>query len=100
MPQIGLGFGKLTAFNIGNGAAEGKGIEFIVDDGGCAPLGGTVVVVGGKSLQIRLDGAVLYPPVEIDNARLEAIDDLTAAQQPVGQEFIGRRWNAENIRAT
>ena len=69
----------------------------VVDQDLNAPLAGAVVVIGGQLFQPRLGGAVLDPPVEVEDSRAIAVDQLAGAAQPVLHELVRGRGHAEQV---
>ena len=90
LPQEGLGLSKLAPLDVGHAAAEGECVHLVVDDP-AAPALRPVVIIGQKAKHVGLGRLLNDPPVEIHDARVIPIHDLTAAQQPIRQEFVVRR---------
>ena len=58
---------------------------FVVDGDFLPPFLRPVVVVGAQGFQVGLEGAVVDPPVEIEDGGLQPVDQLAGAYQPVLQ---------------
>ncbi len=52
-----------------------------------APFFRAVIIISREFFEIRLNRAVLNPPVEVNDSRFEAVYYFTAANKPVLKEF-------------
>ena len=84
-----LDLGELTALHIGNRRAEHKRVVLVVDNRFPAAFGSTVVVIRRQLFQIRLERAVLNPPVEIQPLGLIPVHNFAGAHKPIIQKFLG-----------
>src|SRR5690606_35789277 len=69
----------------------------LVVDHATAPAFRPVVVISRQAKKVRLQGAVLDPPVKVEDARLIAVYDFAAAKQPVIQVLLIRLRLAEQV---
>ena len=73
------------ALDIEHGGALPKGFVFVVDGHAALPFRAAIVIVGGKFLQIRLEGGLLdcvkIPQID-DFARLKSNPDYVASAAP------------------
>ena len=87
LPEELAHIAELTAFNIEDGDTFRIGVVLVVDRHAYSPFLAAVIVVSGEALEIRLEDDLLDPPVEPDNLRPILVHQLTAARQPIFEEF-------------
>src|SRR5688572_13349493 len=65
---------------------------FIVNSYPTLPFLASIVIIGGKFLQVRFKNHLLDPPIKPDQLRLVFVDQFTGADQPIIEELAIRSW--------
>ncbi|MNC34273.1 hypothetical protein D3C75_826990 [compost metagenome] len=97
LPYLRVDVRELAALHIIHSGPFRKGIELVVYDRTLAPFGGLVVIISGQLLKVGLEDRLFNPPVEIQQLRPIAVNQITGADQPVVQKLLIRRQNRQRI---